>query len=265
MQLLKVALPVLLVLFFHTFGIAASWGIAAAVALLIATLVFLPRVQNLYRPIPRLKAGIDGSMWRYSAGSYLTSVFQSAPRLVLPIMAVNLLGPEQNAYFYIAWMIASLLFAIPLAVSQSLFAEGAHFEGGLRTNVWRSFKFTSLLLMPAIILLFLVGKWLLLLFGGGYSSNGLLLLRTLGLSSVLVGTNVLYFSTLRVRMRIRELVIVSGLMSIGTLVGSYLIVPVTGITGIGYAWLTAHGIVSIYALSRMVKSYLNTTQTQDWH
>ncbi len=136
--------------------------------------IFLLRVQRLYRLTPRLKAGINSSIWRYSAGSYLTSIFQVAPTGVLPIMVVNLLGPERNAYFYIAWMIVSLLFAIPVSVSRSLFAEDAHFEDELGANVRRSFRLTFLLLIPAIIILFLLSKWLLLLFGGSYAANSLL-------------------------------------------------------------------------------------------
>ena len=126
-SVLKIPLPILLVLFFHTFGIAASWGIAIAVAVAVALFLFVPRIQPQYKPVPRLNLGAVGGTWRYSAGSYLAHLFSAAPTLVLPIMVVNLLGAEQNAYFYVAWVIGGLLFAIPAAVSRSLFAEGAHF------------------------------------------------------------------------------------------------------------------------------------------
>jgi O-antigen/teichoic acid export membrane protein len=254
-SLLKIPLPILLVLFFHTFGIAASWGIATAVALAIALFLFAPRVQPQYKPVPRLNLGIIGSMWRYSAGSYLAHLFDAAPALVLPVMVVNLLGAEQNAYFYVAWMIASLLFAIPSAVAQSLFAEGAHFEDKLWSNVGRSLKFVFLLLVPAVILVLLLGKWLLLLFGEGYSIGGLLLLRILCISSLFFGVNRIYTSTLRVEDRMRELVLVFGFITVGTLFGSYLVIPEAGMAGVGYVWLAAQGVVSIYAISAMRSRY----------
>jgi len=254
-SLLKIPLPILLVLFFHAFGIAASWGIAAAIALAVSLFLFLPRVQQQYKPVPGLNLGIIGGMWRYSAGSYFAHLFESAPALVLPIMVVNLLGAEQNAYFYVAWMIAGLLFAIPMAVAQSLFAEGAHFEDRLWSNVGRSIKFVFLLLVPAVILVLLLGKWLLLLFGEGYSMNGLLLLRILCISSVFIGINRIYTSTLRVEDRMRELALIFGFITVGTLLGSYFIIPETGMAGIGYVWLAAQGIVSIYAISAMRLRY----------
>ena len=62
-------------------------------------------------------------------------------------------------------MIATLLLVIPMAVSQFLFAEGAHFEDDLELNVRRFYKFIFLLLITAFVLLLLLGRWLLLLFG----------------------------------------------------------------------------------------------------
>jgi O-antigen/teichoic acid export membrane protein len=256
LQLLKIPLPILLVLFFRAFGIVSSWGLAIGVALVISLFFFIPRVQKRYKPMPKLNLGIIKDMWRYSAGNYFASLFMAAPALVLPIMIVNLLGGEENAYFYVAWAIATLLFVIPGAVSQSLFAEGSHFEDKLGVNVRRSYIFIFLLLIPAIILLLLLGKWLLLLYGESYSANALMLLWILGVSSLLVGVNSVYYSILRVRGRIRELVIIAGFITLAVLVGSYLITPTTGIIGIGYVWIAAQVVVSVYVLLAMRASYI---------
>jgi len=69
-SLLKIPPPILMVIFFHAFGIAASWGMATAVALIVALFFFIPRVQPHYKPVPGFNTGIIGSMWRYSSGSY---------------------------------------------------------------------------------------------------------------------------------------------------------------------------------------------------
>lgn len=254
-SLLKIPLPILMVLFFHTFGIAASWGVATAVALAVALFCFVPRIQPHYRPVPRLNPGVIGTTWRYSAGSYLARLFSAAPGLVLPMIVVNLLGAEQNAYFYVTWMIAALLFAIPAAVGQSLFAEGAHFEDELWGNVTKSLRFVFLILVPAVILVLLVGKWLLLLFGEGYSASGLLLLRVLSVSGLFVGVNNIYTTTLRVEDRIRELGFITGFITVVTLVGGYLIMPQTGMVGIGYIWLAVQVVVGIYATLMMRRRY----------
>ena len=248
-SLLKIPLPVLLALYFQAFGAVASWGIALAVALAVAMLLFLPRVQDGYRPLPALDLGVFRKQWRYSSGNYLVNLLSAAPAYLLPLMVVNLLGAEQNAYFYIAWMMANLLFAIAVGVSRSLFAEGSHFEDRLRENVVKSLKSTFLLLVPAAILLAAAGKWLLLVFGQGYSLNALPLLWVLCFSSLPLGVNHIYTGMLRVTGRITELIIIWGFIAIGILVASYLLLPLTGIIGIGYAWLGAQLIVAIYILA----------------
>lgn len=254
-SLLKIPLPILMALFFSVFGIAASWGIATAVALTVALFFFVPRVQRHYRPVPRLNLSVIGSMWRYSTSSYLVRLFSAATPLVLPVMVVNLLGAEQNAYFYVAWTISGLLFAIPAAVSHSLFAEGAHFKEDLWPNAIRSLKFVFLILVPAVILVLLVGKWVLLLFGEGYSASGLMLLRILSLASLFSGVTVIYTATLRVEDRLKELGLIYGLVTATALLISYFIMPIYGLVGIGYVWLAIQGAVCLYAALAMRMRY----------
>ena len=249
-SVLKVPLPILFVVSFHAFGIVASWGIAVAVALVVSIFLFLPKVQDSYKPVPTLKLSLFKDMWRYSSGNYLANLFMACLPFILPLMVVNLLGAEQNAYFYVGWMMAGLLFAIPAAVSQSLFAEGSHFEDKLKENVARSLKFTYLLLVPAVIVLILVGKWLLLAFGQSYSLNALHLLWVLSLSSIPLALTHIYTSILRVTGRIKELMAIWGFIALVVILASYLIMPVTGIIGIGYAWLGAQAVVAIYILAR---------------
>lgn len=245
-SLLKIPLPILMVLFFRAFGIISSWGLAAAIAIAVSLLLFLPRVQNLYVPVPKLNLAIIRDIWRYSAGNYLAALIGGAQGLVLPIMVVNLLGAAQNAYYYMGSMIAGLLGAIAGAVCSSLFAEGSHFEDELGINVRRAFKFIFLLLIPGIIVLVVLGKWLLLLFGASYSANALWLLWILSASSIFSAVNAIYGTILLVKRRIREMMLIAGFVTIAVLVGSYLIMPATGIIGVGYATIAAQGLVTVY-------------------
>jgi O-antigen/teichoic acid export membrane protein len=247
-SLLKLPLPILLALFFHAFGIVGSWGIAIAIAFVLSLWLFLPRVEKGYRPWPTIDLGVIRQIWRYSAGNYVVALFGTAPGLLLPIIIVNLVSAEQNAYFYIAGMLAGLLHAIPLAVSISLFAEGSQFEDQLAANGRRAFRFSMLLLLPTAALVAVLGKWLLLAFGESYSSNGLTLLWILVASSLPGAINVIYFSILRVRGRIGELLVIRIVTAVAVLVPSALAAPGAGIVAIGYSWLGAQTLVAIYVL-----------------
>ncbi len=249
-SLVKLPLPLLFVLFFHAFGIVASWTIATGISLILSIFLFLPRIQSDYRPVPTLKLALLKRMWRYSGGNYLANLISGTPILLLPVMVVNLINPESNAYFYVSMMLAGFLFAIPGAVSSSLFAEGSHFESKLKENTIRSLKFIALLLLPATIVMVFAGKWLLLLFGESYSVNALSLLQILAISSLPFAISSIYSTLLRVNNRIRELVLIWGLASIAVLVASYLLMPLYGIIGVGYAWLGTKSLLAIYAIAR---------------
>jgi O-antigen/teichoic acid export membrane protein len=246
LSLLKIPLPILMVLFFHAFGIVSSWGVATGIAVAICLFYFLPRVQKSYKPVPHLNLNIIKNIWKYSTGNYFASILAATPSFILPIMIVNILSGEQNAYFYVAWTIAVIPFSIPGAASTSLFAEGSHFEDELGTYARRALRFALVLLIPTIILLVVLGKWLLLAFGSSYSSNALTLLWILGASSIFVGINSVYYTILLVRRRIRELLVLRGLLALAVLVASAFAMRAIGIVGIGYAWLGAQALVSIY-------------------
>ncbi len=237
---------VFLATLFRTFGIFASWGIAMGVAAAVSILFFLPRVQTGYHPLVVIKKEVVSEISSFSLANYASNIFRMLPASILPIMAVNLLGAELSAYFYISWIVAGVVFMIPVATSFSLFAEGSDFEDKLKENVSRSFKFVFLLLIPAVILLLLFGKWLLLAFGQSYSANALTLLWILSISSLPLAVNHIYSSVLRVLGKLKELMAIWGFIAITTLLTSYLIMPMAGIIGIGYAWLGAQTIVALY-------------------
>jgi len=254
-SLLKIPLPIIMVSFFHAFGIVSSMCISIGIFVLIFLFFIMPRIQRHYKPIPRINPGIVRDIWKYSAGNYFAMLFAAAPSLLLPLIVTNLVGARQNAYFYVAFMMTSVLSAIPGAVSQSLFAEGSHFEQDLAVTARRSLKFTLLLLVPAIILLMVTGKWLLLLFGENYSSNALTLLWILSLSILFMGINNIYISVLRIRGRIRELVLIRVFTALAIIIPSIIIAPIMGIMGIGYANIVARFLVSIYVLVRIRNHY----------
>jgi O-antigen/teichoic acid export membrane protein len=247
-SLLRLPLPILFVLYFRSFGIVTGWGIAVGGALAISLLFFLPRVQKNYLPTLVLNLSLIKRIWRYSFSNYILNLLSGAPVLILPVVVVNLMGAEKNAFFYIAWMMAGFLSSISGAISNSLFAEGSHFENRLKINTINSLKASFLILVPALIVFCLTGKWLLLIFGQTYSLNSFHLFLILCLSSLPRVIIDIYSSVLRVTGRINELIIVWGVMAIAVLLGSYLVVPLIGIIGIGYVWLGTQAIIAVYVL-----------------
>lgn len=245
-SIMKIPLAALLAFFFHSFGIVGSQGIATILTFIFCLIFLVPRIQKQYRFVPALNLNIARKIIPYSAGNHIIAILDLASNQFLSILVVNTLGSEQNAYFYIAWMIANLLFAIPAAASTSLFVEGSHFENALDKKISEALRFNFILMVPAVVLLLLLAGFMLGLFGAGYATNGALLLRILAVSGILSCINSVYGSILRVKKRLREIGIIVTFKAVALVAGCYFILPVAGIAGIGYVWTTIQGLISIY-------------------
>lgn len=254
-NLLRFIPLVLLAAVFTTFGVFASWGIAILVSGTVAILLFLPRAQLGYRPLPTVRRKIINDMFRFSLTNYLVSLLALAWSSVLPILVVNILGAEQNAYFYIAWMISNIIATIPTAITTSLFAEGSYDEQTLGNQVRHSLKFIFLLLFPVIVLILLLGDKLLALFGAAYSQNAATLLRVLIVAALPLSINSLYYTVKRVQKKMKSVVILNGFVAAVTLGLSYLLLSQMGVLATGVAWLTANGIVALFIVVRRLRHF----------
>ena len=243
--LTKLFLPLLFLQYFHAFGIVASWGLATAGALFISLVILLPRVISGYKFAPEFGARIVRRAWGFSGLNYVIGIVGSTPQFLMPLIVINLLGPEQNGFFYIAWAISSILFSIPGSIAQSLFAEGSYDRSTLRRNIARSLKAGFALLLPAILFLVLLGDRALLAFGYDYAVRSMDLLRILALAGIPVTIVRIYFAVLRVNGRLKELLAWKVALSMALLSGSYYVVGVAGITAIGWVYLCVLGAVAV--------------------
>lgn len=229
-----------------TLGIFASWGIATFMSVAIGILFLLPRVEPRYRPSLTIRKDILAPMVHFASANFLANVSLTITGFVLPLVVINVLGEEQNAYFYVTWAFSSILFAALGAVTINLFAEGSHDQQKLRDYVKKSLKLMTLILIPAVTLTLLLGDKLLLVFGEGYSQNATHLLWLLILSAVPVSVNYTYISIMRVGTQMRGILVITLFVAIATLGSSPYLLSLMGITGVGVAWLASQGVVAIF-------------------
>lgn len=245
---LKIVLVIVLCDYFGTFAIFSATGLATAVAVAASLFWFLPRIQKYYLPVPALKRDTLSPIIRYSLGNHFAFLFWVLPPLILPLMVVNVLSAEANAYFFVTWFIGALLFAVPDALSTSLFAEGSYEEKSLRYNMWRSVKMTSLILFPLILIIFFLGDKVLLLFGKSYAQEGVSLLRLLSLSAIPLSVNIFYFNVKRVRKETSKIVISTAAIAFISLGLSYPLMLRQGLHGVGLSWLIAQSLVALVVI-----------------
>ena len=223
-----------------TLGVFLSWDVAFLATVLFGTVV-------LYYYGLSMKWEIDTKslreIFKFSLGNYTAGIFQMAP-LIIPVMIVNAVGAREGAYYYIAHTLAMLFFTVPAGVSLSLFVEGSH-EMPLRESSIKSLKFAVLILIPAIVVIFLFGDKLLLVFGTQYSAQAVKLLWLLAVSSLLSVIPSIYSSILIVQKKIKMLNYVNFALSALMLGVGYPLLLKYGIIGMGYAWVLSYALVSI--------------------
>jgi acetyltransferase-like isoleucine patch superfamily enzyme len=237
----KIALP----LFFiglGAIGIFSSWAIAVSSALLISMYVLVRKFAFRFTSVfPKEKLQM---MMGFSMINFVVGLLGIAPGLILPVLITNTINPQTSAYFYVSFMIANLLYTIPYATTQSLFAEGSHDIKHFWPSVWKSLKFIFMLLVPSIVVLMLIGKYILIFFGKSYSDQGVLFLQILALAGIPVTINYLGLTILNVQRRMNALLVINIIGTIFILGLSYELKNYA-LTGVGIAWFVGHFVKNI--------------------
>lgn len=251
----RLVLLVALAAVFHSFGIFASWGMATLVSLLVGILLFLPRAQPGYRPSLGFNRKVLTDILHFSFMNYIGDMLGSIPGFLLPLLVLNILGADSNAYYYIACSVGGMIGMIPSAISTSLFAEGSYKEAGLNQNALRSLKVIFLLLIPVVILVLAFADKLLLLFGegGDYSQNGTNLLRLIAVTSIPGAVNAVYFTIKRVQKKTKVIVCFAAFSGVSTLVLAYILLPHVGIAGAGIASLVIQSCVMLVIVGEWLR------------
>lgn len=252
-NVLRFLLVFIFIELYPSFGIFCAWSCALFVTFLTGIFFFLPRSQSNYRVFPTINQKVISDVLHFSFRNYVSDLFWTTPIYVLPILVINLLGAENNAYFYIAWAICGILTMIPGTVSTALFAEGSYEELHLGRNIRRSLKMVFVILTPAVFLVWVLSDKVLLLFGNLYSKNATFLLRLLALASLPLAINVVYFGIKRVQRKMKEVMLFCITAGVGTIGISRLLLPIRGIDGIGIAWLVTQSIIAIVIIASWLK------------
>ncbi|MFC2009335.1 lipopolysaccharide biosynthesis protein [Chloroflexota bacterium] len=241
---------------FKSFGIFASWGIAMVISAFVYLFLFLPQVLPGYRSFllkPNEQVKLKKETLHFSFVNYSGQALQSAPTWILPLMVLDFKSAEANAHFYITFTMANVLLAISAMTSMSLFAEGSNVEERLATDLRKSLKLILSLLIPAVLIILLLGDKLLLLFGREYSEEGTHLLWLLALSSIPASINYLYLGISRVEKKLKTIIVITGILALGTLISSYLLLLRLDIFGVGVGWLATQSIVALVVAPKLRK------------
>ncbi|HEV2029133.1 MAG TPA: oligosaccharide flippase family protein [Candidatus Dormibacteraeota bacterium] len=221
----------------NALALLGAWALAAAVGLGLGAGLLIRRVNFLHLPRPSALARRALGLRSRLVGHQLVSMGAALLPYLLPLLVTARLSASDNAYFYTTWMMAGIFLIIAPAVSQSLFAEGAHSPHDVLVKARRALTIIAVLIAPCILVILVMGGVLLSAFGPAYAHHSLGLLHVVVLAAIPdVITNV-YVAVLRVQGRLRTAAGLNLGMGVGILALSWMLLPMLGISAVGWAWL----------------------------
>ena len=235
----KVLLVVLLTLLAGTsaLDILGAWAAASVVGLILGV-GLLARRKKPGKPLrPSVLIRAAQGLRSRLAGNQLVGMGGALLPYLLPLLVIARLSSTENAYFYTTWMMAGIFLIIAPAVSQSLFAEGAHNPHELSMKARSALGIIAAILAPGIVAVFMLGGTMLAAFGPAYEHHAIGLLHIVLLASIPDAIANVYVAVLRVRGRLIVAATLNVSMGIGIIVLSWVLLPVLGINAVGWAFL----------------------------
>ncbi len=246
-SLVKLVLLVAFASAFPRHGIFSSWAIAAVVTLVpISVLIFTRLVPRHLAAARATEAPPSlGDLTRFVAPDYVGALGWLSAVTVIPLIVTERIGPTQNAYFALAWVIVLPIFFVSASMGSSLVVSGASDPELLPSHLRRMLRQTALLVVPMVAVVEVSAPYLLRIFGAAYSQHGTIVLRLLALAAV---PNILFTLAImvaRVRRRMATVVAIQAAGCIGVLALTWILLGRYGIDGVGWAWLIAQTTVAV--------------------
>lgn len=241
--LTKLALPVSLA-GFGAAGIVGASGSGFAAA--VAAALLLMRRRLGFRFDFRTRGTRLLKEFGYSVSSYVSSLLNLAPLMVVPLIVLADLGAEQTGYYFMAFQISSLLTALSYSVGQALFAEASYDESRFTFLLKRSAAIIAGTQIPAAAVVAAGSRLLLGMFGGQYADRAAPLLTVLACGSVAVGLNAWASFALKIAKSMTHLIMSNVVYSVVTIGLAALWAP-RGLVWLGWAWGAGNLASGLYA------------------
>lgn len=239
--------PLILFAAFGAMGILMSIGIGFASSIAVGFFLLF----NVWKYSPKFALDpIIKDMASYSAGNYVAGIFYSLPILILPIMISDIVSAKSAGYFYIAAMIASLLYGISQSVSGSLLVESSD-ENKFENNINKSIKFNLMIIIPGLLFLVVFGKLILSMFNPEYAENATVTMFILAITSVPISLinifNTIRYAQNRVVSTVRMNILTASL----TIILSALLIKSMGVEGAAMSYLIANMVGALAVIHRI--------------
>jgi O-antigen/teichoic acid export membrane protein len=231
-------------------AIFACWVVGGAAACALGVLQ-LRRGTARYRWRPRLEPGLARRLVGLGLPNHVLTLADRAPGLVLPIIVTELLSPEANAYWYAVWMMAWVVFVIPVQVGMTVFAEATRAPAAIDRLVRHGVRVSLGLGVLAAAGLAALASVALSLMGSRYAIAGTDALRVLVWGVVPAAIVQAYYARSRAAHRLREAIATATVSGVLTVAAAATAGVLWGLTAMAAAWVLAQAVTGAWSLWRL--------------
>jgi O-antigen/teichoic acid export membrane protein len=233
-------------------GIVISWVVPAAIAVLVISVILFRRVLGGLDQV-------DGTLptrrrlMSFVAGEYTGAVCATATTQLVPLIVVWKLGPAQEAYFTVPWLIAMGITLLLWNVASAFVVELAGGHGRSDALLRRTLMLWGTVVTASLVVCVFAAGPLLSIAGGAYASHGTELLRLIGCSAPFAALVAFYSTLMWVDRRIWLLAAFQGACGIALLGITLVLLPQLGLVAVGWANLAVQAVAAIATLPLTIR------------
>jgi O-antigen/teichoic acid export membrane protein len=175
----------------------------------------------------------------------------TAPGLILPMLVAELLSPSINATWYAVWMMAWVVYIVPIQVGMTIFAEVAHDPSSFRQSVRRGVLCALGVGTLGALVLGAGASLALSILGPQFAADGAAPLRVLLLALVPLTFIQAYFSSCRARRGLGEAIATGWLNALASVALAAAAGVAHGLMGMAIAWVAVQYATGLWSLWRL--------------
>jgi O-antigen/teichoic acid export membrane protein len=230
-------------------AIFAPWTVGGAVNVGLG-IFQLRRLLPGYHFRPRVERGMRRLLLRHGSPNYALTLAERAPGLVLPIIVTQVLTPADNSTWYAVWMMAWVVYTLPISAGLTLFAEGSNRPAYLAQATRAAVRVALVVGILSSLVIGGLAHFALSLLGSAYGATGAAPLRILLLAFVPITFVQAYYAGSRARRQLGEAVATGWISAAASVAAAAAGAVVGGLEGMAYAWLAVQTVTGGWAIAR---------------
>jgi O-antigen/teichoic acid export membrane protein len=225
-------------------GVLWSWAVPMAASVFVVNALIIGRLAGQHaeqRPtLPRA-----GDLGRFVAIESVTTAIAASVSAFLPALVTHRLGASQGGYFYVPWIIATMVSALLASILITMVREVVANPGKANFTIRRSTGLALIVVIGATTICSFLSGLLLGPLGPAFVAYGAPLLRWVGLAVPATAINLLFWATCLVRRRPWP-VFALNLTTSGAIIGGVMLLGSSdNISRVGTIYCTVQWLIAV--------------------